>query len=224
MQGQPSRLPATWQAHGRKSIGLCPCGCANGIIPRFIVMGSPINWLDAVIILALIAGMFVGFWQGLIRQAVTLGAFYIAAVLSTRLYPNVSDLLLKVAHGMVPFVADVVGFFILLFVIGLVAVFLTMDTLRKVTERPVGALGRVGGGVCGLIFTAVFISLTLVALNFATLNPWPASSEPARQTLVEAHQSSNLVLVFRQLNPVVMQSIRFWGGSLPPMFASDFGV
>ena len=177
-----------------------------------------------MIILALIAGMFVGFWQGLVRQAVTLGAFYIASVLSTRLYPNVSTLILALSHNMVPTVADVVAFFILLFVIGLVAVFLTMDTLRKVTERPPGAAGRVGGGVCGLIFTAVFISITLVALNFATLNPWPASSEPVRQLLVEAHQSSNLVPVFRQLNPVVMQSIRFWGGSLPPMFASDFGV
>ena len=187
-------------------------------------MSSPINWLDAVIILALIAGMFVGFWQGIVRQAVTLGAFYAASVLSTRLYPNVSTLIIALSNHMVSSVADVVAFFILLFVIGLVAVFLTMDTLSKVTKRPPGAASRVGGGICGLIGTAIFILLTLVAINFATLSPWPASSEPLRLLLVEAHQSSNLVPVFRQLNPVVMQSIRFWGGNLPPMFASDFGV
>jgi uncharacterized membrane protein required for colicin V production len=187
-------------------------------------MSTPINWLDAVIILALIAGMFVGFWQGIVRQGVTLGAFYVASVLSTRLYPNVSTLILALSHNMVSSVADVVAFFILLFVIGLVAVFLTMDILRKVTERPPGPASHVGGGVCGLIFTTIFILLTLIALNFATLSPWPASSEPVRLLLVEAHQSSNLIPVFRQLNPVVMQSIRFWGGNLPPMFSADFGV
>ena len=187
-------------------------------------MSSPINWLDAVMILALIAAMFVGFWQGIVRQAVLLGALYIAAVLSTRLYPNVSTLLLTVAKGMVPTVADVVAFFILLFVIGLVAVFLTLDTLKKVTARSPGAASRVGGGVCGLVGMAIFISLMLLVINFATLSPWPASSEGARRVLVEAHQSSNLVLVFRQLTPVVMQTIRFWGGSLPPMFASEIGA
>ena len=187
-------------------------------------MNTPINWLDAVIILALIAGMFVGFWQGVVRQAVTLGALYAASVLSTRLYPNLSTLITALSHDMVPIVADVVSFFVLLFVIGLVAVFLTIDTLRKVTERPVGAASHVAGGVCGLIGTAVFITLTLVAIHFATLSPWPASSEPARQLLIDARTSSNLVTVFGQLYPIVMQSIRFWGGNLPPMFASDFGV
>ena len=187
-------------------------------------MNPPINWLDAVIILALIAGMFVGFWQGIVRQAVTLVALYAASVLSTRLYPNVSTLIISLSNNMVPTVADVVAFFILLFVIGLVAVFLIMDTLRKVTERPPGAASHVGGGICGLIGTTIFILFILVGINFATLSPWPASSEGVRQLLVEAHQSSNLVPVFRQLNPIVMQSIRFWGGNLPPMFASDFGV
>jgi uncharacterized membrane protein required for colicin V production len=187
-------------------------------------MSAPINWLDAVLLLALIAGMFVGFWQGIVRQSVTLGAFYAASVLSTRLYPNVSTLLIAVAHGMVPIVADVVGFFILLFVIGLVAVSLVMNVVKKVTEWPPSFFSRIGGGICGLIGTAVFVSLTLVAINFATLSPWPASSEPIRQLLVDAHVSSDLVPVFRQLTPMVMQSIRLWGGSLPPMFASDFGA
>lgn len=187
-------------------------------------MSTPINWLDALMILALIAGLFVGFWQGVVRQAVTLGAFYAAAVVSTRLYPNVAALLMTVANNMVPTVADVVGFFILLFVIGLVAVFLIMDTFRKVTERPPGAASRVGGAVCALLGTAVLITFLLVAIKFASLTPWPPSSEPGRQLLINAIQTSNLVSVFRQLDPVVMQSIRFWGGTLPPMFAPDFGV
>ncbi|MEP6868940.1 MAG: hypothetical protein ABJA20_10530, partial [Novosphingobium sp.] len=51
-------------------------------------------------------GLFVGFWQGVVRQAVTLGAFYAAAVVSTRLYPNVAALLMTVANNMVPTVAD----------------------------------------------------------------------------------------------------------------------
>lgn len=187
-------------------------------------MNTPINWLDAVMILALIGALSVGFWQGVVRQVIMLGAFYIAAVIATRTYPNVSQLLRTIASGMVPTVADVVGFFILLFIIGLVAVFLTLDTFKRLTQRAPGAASRVGGAVATLIGVAVLITFLVTAIEFATLSPWPASSEPARQLLLNAVQTSNLVPVFRQINPVVMQSIRFWGGSLPPMFASNFGA
>jgi uncharacterized membrane protein required for colicin V production len=187
-------------------------------------MSAPINWLDAVIILALIGGMFVGFWQGIVRQAVFLTAFYAASVISTRLYPNVAFLIMEASHGMVTTVADVIGFFVLLFVVGLVMVFLTLDTLRRFTDRPVGGASHAAGAVAGLIGTAVFIAIALVALSFATLTSWPPSSEGARQVLVEARLNSNLVPVFRQLIPVVIQSIRVWGGNMPPLFGADFGV
>jgi uncharacterized membrane protein required for colicin V production len=187
-------------------------------------MTAPINWLDAIIILALLGGMFVGFWQGIVRQAVLLAAFYVASVLSTRFYPNVAGLIMQMSHGMVTTVADVVAFFIVLFLVGLVMVFLVMDTLRRFTDRPVGAASRVGGGVCGLVATSVFITISLVALSFMTLDTWPPSSEPYRQILVDARFSSNLVPVFHQLVPIVVQSIRFWGGSMPPLFGADFGA
>ena len=187
-------------------------------------MNTPINWLDALMLLALLAAMAIGFWQGVVRQIVTLGAFYIAAVVSTRIYPNIAQILMSVASGMVPTVADVLAFFILLFVIGLVAVFLTIDTFRKLTERKPGAAARVGGGVAALVGMAVLITFVLTGIKFAALTPWPASSEGMRQILTTALDTSNLVPVIRQLDPLVIQSIRFWGGNLPPMFSSNFGV
>ena len=182
-----------------------------------------VNWLDVLIMLILIGGMFLGFWQGAVRQLLTLGALYAAIVISSQVYPFLAQKILEVSPRMVTTVADVVAFFALMFILGLVLTFLLIDLLRQITRRPVGMLGRVLGGTVGILIAAIFISVSLAAIAFMTLTIWPQSSEAFRQEIISARLRSNLVLAFRQIIPLILQAIRIWGGNLPPLFSVDPG-
>lgn len=177
-----------------------------------------INWLDVLIILVLIGGMFLGFWQGVVRHLLVLGAFYAAIVLSSNLYPLLAQRMVGVSPNMQPSLADVLAFFILMFVLGLVLTLLLMDMLRAYTQKRVGGVAHALGGVAGLVIAAMLVSVVLVAISFVTLNVWP-QSEGLRQEILTARNQSNIVAVFRQLIPPMMGAIRFWGGNLPPLFS-----
>jgi uncharacterized membrane protein required for colicin V production len=186
-------------------------------------MNIAIDWLDVLIVLVLNGGMFVGFWQGALRQVMAFAAVYASIVISTRLYPTLSQTLLQVAPRMVGTVADVVTFMILLFVIGFVLTFLLLDVLRGYTNRPVSGLSRLSGAAIGLVIAAILVTVSLVALSFMTITTWPASSEPARQILQSGLAQSNLIVSFRLIVPWLLQAIRAWGGTLPPIFSVDIG-
>jgi uncharacterized membrane protein required for colicin V production len=183
-----------------------------------------INWLDIVILLILFGGMFLGMWQGGIRYLLALGGFYAAIVLSTRLYNVVSLKILEWSPGMVNAVADVLAFFLLMFVLGIVLTLLLVDLLRGFTDRPVGGLGHMSGAVVGLAVAILLVAVSLVALKFMTSTIWVAGFEGTRQELASALGRSQFLAVFRSIIPLILQAIQVWGGSLPPLFSVNMGA
>ncbi|MBI5876600.1 MAG: CvpA family protein [Chloroflexi bacterium] len=183
-----------------------------------------INWLDIVILLFLFVGMFLGLWQGGIRYILALGGFYAGIVLSSRLYSVVSTKLLELSPRTIPAVSDVLAFFVLMFVFGIVLTLLFMDMLRGYTDRPVGGLGHMTGAVVGLAIAVMLIAISLVALRFMTNTSWGASGDGWRIELVGVLDRSLFLPVFRSVIPVLMQGIRLGGGSLPPLFSAELGA
>jgi len=188
------------------------------------VIGMGINWLDIIILLLLFLGMFLGLWQGAIRYALTLGAFYIAIVLSTRLYNLVSMKILESSQRTIPAVADMLAFFVLMFIFGVVLTLLLMDMLRGYTDREVGGLGHMLGAVIGLAIAVMLISVTLVAIRFVLSAAWGGTADAIRMDLRGVFDSSLFVPVFRSVVPYLMQAIRVWGGSLPPLLSGELGL
>lgn len=184
-------------------------------------MVVPINWLDVLIILGLNAGMFIGFWQGTLRQLLAVGAIYVSLVVSSRVYSIFSAYILQLSPHMVSTVADVIAFGVLLFAMGLVLSLLLLDLLRGITLHRVSGLSRITGAGVGLFAAFIIITVSLVALSFMTVSIWPASSEPYRQVFLDARNHSNLVQSFRLFWQPLLASVRVWGGVLPSIFSVD---
>jgi uncharacterized membrane protein required for colicin V production len=184
-------------------------------------MGFTINWLDVLIILGLNAGMFVGFWQGTLRQLLAVGAIYVSLVVSSRVYSIFSAYILQLSPHMLSTVADVIAFGVLLFAMGLVLSLLLLDLLRDFTLRRVSGFSRITGAGVGLFAAFIIITVSLVALSFMTVSIWPASSEPYRQVFLDARNHSNLVQSFRLFWQPLLASVRVWGGVLPSIFSVD---
>jgi hypothetical protein len=85
----------------------------------------------------------------------------------------------------------------------------------------VSGLSRVTGAAVGLFVAFVIVTVSLVALSFMTVTPWPASSEPFRQAFLDTRNHSNLVQSFRLFWQPLLASIRIWGGALPSIFSVD---
>lgn len=182
-----------------------------------------INWLDIVILLLLFLGMFLGLWQGAIRYALALGAFYAAIVLSSRLYSFLSMKILESSPRTIPAVADLLSFFVLMFILGVVLTLLLMDMLRGYTEREIGGFGHMFGAVIGLAIAVMLVSVTLVAVRFVLGSVWGGSADTLRTDLRGVFDSSLFVPVFRSVVPYLMQAIRVWGGALPPLLSGELG-
>lgn len=183
---------------------------------------SSINWLDLAIVLTLICGMVVGFAQGALRQLLWLLSVYFAIVLSAQYYQLVGYYLALVSPTMIVSVAQVIGFFILLAVSGIVLTIMITDALRHVANRPVGTLSHLSGGVIGLFAALIFVCVTLIAINFLTLTAWPGPSEAFRKELFDLRAQSSVVALFRSVFPLVLQTLRPWLPTLPPLFTAEF--
>jgi uncharacterized membrane protein required for colicin V production len=177
-----------------------------------------INWMDVVIVLMLIGAMLVGFGQGALRQLFGLASLYISLVVASLFNPVLGLAIMQVQTNMVPAVAQVIAFFILLFVVGLVFSFLIYDLMRRRMQKPIMMPSRVVGGILGLFVGAIFVAISLIALNYMTINPWPGSMENLRQGLVSSRTASIAAPVFKQAFPYLVQSIRPWLPNLPPLF------
>ena len=125
---------------------------------------TELSWVDLVIILALAAGVFAGFTQGMISYVLNALVVVVAFILAAQLKEPMINLLgfwtMFTPEGRELLV------FILLFV-GLVVAgwFIVRATYRR-TRLPVAKqIDEIGGAVFGLIFAALVISFQLVVYD-----------------------------------------------------------
>lgn len=119
------------------------------------------NWLDIIIIVALIVPIFTGLMQGLIKAALSLVGIVVGVVLASNYYENFAGVLTFISNEDI---ANIVAFIIILalvFVIANVIAFFLRATIKALT---LGWVDRVGGAVFGFVMGAILISAILATI------------------------------------------------------------
>ncbi len=117
------------------------------------------NWLDIVILIALVISTLGGLMQGLIRAALTLAGLIVGVILAGRFYEPLAGLL-----GFIPNenAAKIVAFVLILVAVMVVAMLLA-TLFRSIAKATIilGWLDHIGGAVFGLLIGAISWSVIL---------------------------------------------------------------
>ena len=125
---------------------------------------TELSWVDLIIILALAAGVFAGFTQGMISYVLNALAVVVAFVLASQLKGPLHDLL-GFWTAFTPEGRELL-IFILLFVAFVVAGWFIIRATYRRTRLPVAKqIDEIGGAIFGLIFAALVISFQLVVYD-----------------------------------------------------------
>lgn len=120
------------------------------------------NWLDLLIIAALVAGFGWSFRRGFIMEVVYFMAFMFGLLVAFLLYPY----LLPLLEGMAtPAVRTTVSFGVVFVLGALLVAALGMLLHNFIHEINLGSLDRLLGGIFGLVKVAVLISVLVVMVT-----------------------------------------------------------
>ncbi len=126
------------------------------------------NWLDIIIIVALIIPAFFGAKQGLIKAALSLAGLIVGVVLASNYYQQLGRVLDFIDNENI---ASIVAFILILVVVMVIANVLAV--LLKATAKAVllGWVDRLGGAIFGLVMGALFMGaiLAIVVKFFGTV-------------------------------------------------------
>ena len=159
-----------------------------------------LNWIDLVIILALAAGVFAGFTQGMITYVLNALVVVVAFIVASQLKEPILELL-GFWRAFTPEGRELLIFVLLFFGLTIAGWFVIRRAYRR-TRMPIAKqLDEVGGAIFGLLFAVLVISLQLIVFDsFFTTEEgggWVAG-------YYEALNSSFLVGFFREtVIPVV---------------------
>ncbi len=157
-----------------------------------------LNWIDLFMVLALAAGAFAGFTQGLIRYALSWIAIIVAFVVAAQLKGPVSGAL-SFWGAFSPDVREFWVFFVL-FIVLVVAGWFIVRAFYRTTRIPiVKQLDEIGGALLGLLFTATFIAFALIVMDslFRPFVALPGNEVGGLRGFYDAMNSSVLVGYFR---------------------------
>jgi uncharacterized membrane protein required for colicin V production len=176
------------------------------------------SWLDALILSLLIAGLVVGYAQGLLRQIVGLAALYVGAILGAQYYGLIAGAIRYVfANAPVHFV-NALAFFIIVLGVTTLIEWLVFDAYRMTKLQFMPAVDHIGGSLLCLTTTVVAVSMCLPVIAFAVGESWPFG-EPTRFLLMTGMQTSRLVPIFDFLKPGLLNALGPWlPGGLPAIF------
>ncbi|MBI3741732.1 MAG: CvpA family protein [Chloroflexi bacterium] len=176
------------------------------------------NWVDILIFALVVAGIGVGFSQGLLRQVIGLAGLYMGAILGAQYYSVVAG-----AVGFVFFSApsrfvNAVAFFFILLVSSAIIEWLVQDVLQTTKLQLLPVLDQLGGAILGLVRPIIILTLALPVIQFATSEPWPFI-EQTRFLVTSGLQTSRLLIVFEYFKPFILSAVGPWlPAGLPSLF------
>ena len=119
------------------------------------------NWLDWILVFALVASLLIGLFQGFARTLVSLIGLTLGVLLASRYYAQLAGLLKFISNSSI---ADIVAFILILMAV-LAAAALVGTLLKSVLAAiKLGCADRVGGAVLGLFLGTLFISAILAGV------------------------------------------------------------
>lgn len=119
------------------------------------------NWLDIVIIVALIIPIFVGLMLGFVKTVLSLAGIIVGVILASNFYRELAGVLTFVSNQNI---ANIVAFIIILvgvILLAILAAILLRAILRAMT---LGWVDRVGGAILGFVTGAILISAILASI------------------------------------------------------------
>lgn len=119
------------------------------------------NWLDIIIIIALIIPIFTGLRMGIIKAALSLAGLIVGIVLASNFYQELGGVLNFIADEKI---ANIVAFILILAVVMVIAN--VAAALLKYTAKAIllGWVDRLGGAVFGLLIGAIFMGAILAII------------------------------------------------------------
>jgi len=119
------------------------------------------NWLDIVIIVALIIPIFIGLMLGFIKTLLSLAGIIVGVILASNFYRELAGVLTFISNHNT---ANIVAFIIILvgvMLLAILAAILLRVILRAMT---LGWVDRVGGAILGFVTGAILISAILASI------------------------------------------------------------
>lgn len=122
------------------------------------------NWLDIVIIVAIVIFTFLGFRAGIIKAVLSLAGLIIGVILAGRFYISFSEQLPFISEANV---ARVVAFAIILIGVMIIAAVIARFLKWATSVMMLGWVNRLGGAIFGFVLGAIFCSALLaIFANF----------------------------------------------------------
>ena len=146
------------------------------------------NWLDIVIIVAIVIPTFIGLRIGMIKAALSLAGLIVGVIVAGRYYLPLSEQLSFISQAGV---AEIVAFTIILIGIMIIAAVLAKLLKWTASVMMLGWVNHLGGAVFGLVLGAIFCGALLATwLKFFDVT----------ETITE----SNLAFILVDFFPVVL--------------------
>jgi membrane protein required for colicin V production len=182
-----------------------------------------ITFFDVLFLVIMLVGATVGFFRGLVRQAISTLIIYVSTVISTLTYRGLSNLLAGAGKSGSS-ANDMLAFVILMAVLNLLLVLMSNDLTKDIDLERMGMVGNLGGLVFGFLNTAIFCAIALIVIRSATTgDPW-IGYEGVRKFFLSQTQNSWMAFIFDPFMRVVIATIQPWlfGRSLPPLLINAF--
>lgn len=118
------------------------------------------NWLDIVILVALVIPTFIGLKQGIIKAVLSLVGLIIGVVLASNFYQALAGIM-----GFIPNenIANIVAFVLILVVVIVIATILARMLKFIASVTMLGWVDHVGGAAFGFVMGTIFISAILAS-------------------------------------------------------------
>ncbi|MBI4675236.1 MAG: CvpA family protein [Chloroflexi bacterium] len=177
------------------------------------------NWFDIVIIGCLLAGMAVGYAQGLIRQLIGLAALYVSLVLATQFFRFLSQTIAGILHVAPNTLFNMIGFFVIFFLALSITNFMALDAYKATRIRLAPWFDHITGMVLGVVSMWIIVSVSVSVLAFAVGTQGWLQAETTRAVVEDGLTNSRLAQLTQSMLPSIVTLLQPWLPSgLPALF------
>lgn len=156
------------------------------------------SWLDVVVGLLFVAGLAGGYLQGLIRQALSLGAILSGLILATYVHVPLAAFLAFTFPDARARTTETTAFLISVVVLVSVLEIVQRKAVPVTHLLAIGVLDRLAGALVAVVAVSFQLGVAILALQFLLTMRWPVG-ETMRLLFKSGAEGSMLVAAFSNL-------------------------
>lgn len=156
------------------------------------------NWFDVVLVLLFAAGLVGGYFQGLIRQALSLAAVACGIILATYLHLPLAAWFAFMFPDTPAATTETAGFLLALMALVTVLEIAQRKAIPATRLLAIGVLDRIAGLLVALVTVVLQLGIGVLLLKLLVTLPWPIGGT-LRLVLTRGMLSSSLALALYSL-------------------------